>query len=299
MFQHWTPHFLCVTEFLESSGFWLAPDSKFLGVIIMPPTGYELIRNRHRNPTDDDQIARFISSKYTVESRTWTLTIISLLTKHYLIDFIWHSQIQRSRTEAGLTLKALHFEQGFKDKCYSYYHKKKDTTIRRGPIFLKEKGKLPSFSSPRTHPPSKTFILLWLDLASIWHSSLLFSSFQKEPWCSQKPLSFMLPKCLRKLILFSTQASQSDWFSQVIGSECKLKPISPWYYPRACCWTRDGCGIHTSLIRLKVRTFIHWLEERFSNEEAFCSRTDGSHLLTTRGEGLKKKLLPRGWKSSK
>ena len=54
----------------------------------MPPTGYELIRNRHRNPTDDDQIARFIYSKYTVESRTWTLTIISPPTKRYLIDFI-------------------------------------------------------------------------------------------------------------------------------------------------------------------------------------------------------------------
>lgn len=103
MFQHWTVHFLCVTEFLESSRFWLAPESKFLGVIIMPPTGYELIRNRHRDPTDDDQIARFISSKYTVESRTWTLTIISPPTKCYLIDCIWQSQIQRSRTtEAGL-----------------------------------------------------------------------------------------------------------------------------------------------------------------------------------------------------
>lgn len=77
-----------MTEFLESFRFWLAPESKFLGVIIMPPTGYELIRNRHRNPTDDDQIARFIYSKYTVESRTWTLTIISPPTKRYLIDFI-------------------------------------------------------------------------------------------------------------------------------------------------------------------------------------------------------------------
>ena len=157
MFQHWTLHFLCVTEFPESSRFWLAPDSKFLGVIIMPPTGYELIRNRHRNPTDDAQIARFISSTYTVASRAWTLTIISLPTKRYLIDFMWHSHIQRSRTtEAGLTLKALHFVQGFKGKCYSYYHKK----IRRGPVSLKEKGKLPSFSSPWTHPPSKTFFPL-------------------------------------------------------------------------------------------------------------------------------------------
>ena len=39
---------------------------KFLGVIIIPPTGYELIRNRHRNPTDEDQMVSFISSKYTV-----------------------------------------------------------------------------------------------------------------------------------------------------------------------------------------------------------------------------------------
>lgn len=51
--------------------------------------------------------------------------------------------------------------------------------------------------------------------------------------------------------------------------------------------------IHISLIRLKVSTFVQWLEERLSNVEAFCPRTDGSHFLTMRGVSLKKASTER------
>lgn len=55
--------------------------------------------------------------------------------------------------------------------------------------------------------------------------------------------------------------------------------------------------IQISLVRLKARTFVQWLEERLSSEDVFCPRTDGSHLLTTGGVSLNKKPPLRGRKS--
>lgn len=53
-----------------------------------------------------------------------------------------------------------------------------------------------------------------------------------------------------------------------------------------------------SLIRLKLRTSVQCLEERFFNEEVFCPRTAGNHLLTKRGASLNKKPPLRGRKNA-
>lgn len=51
--QDWTPRFLCVIASSEPLGTGLllrAYFLRFFGVLFMPPIGYTLIRNRHRNP---------------------------------------------------------------------------------------------------------------------------------------------------------------------------------------------------------------------------------------------------------
>lgn len=65
---------------------------------------YELIRNRYRNTTEDEKI-RFISSKQRLESRTWLLTTMSLSTILYLIEFMWHSHVEKQDNQTYTTTK--------------------------------------------------------------------------------------------------------------------------------------------------------------------------------------------------
>ena len=115
---------------------------RFLGVIIMPPIGYELIRNRPRNPTDGDQKVILLFSKHRFESRTLTLSTISLPTDPHLNEFIWHGQIQRSRTIESIPLSKI------LRVSYSQFHTEKFTNHQDKIGFPEiEKRKLSSFSS--------------------------------------------------------------------------------------------------------------------------------------------------------
>lgn len=125
---------------------------QFLRVIIMPPVGYELIQNRHRNPTDEDQMISFISGKHTLESRTWALTIISLPTKPPP-NWIHLTQSERSRVTIYTTV------QGFEGKSYSYYHIKAPP-LGEDRFPWKRERKATYLLFPQTHPSNKIFLLL-------------------------------------------------------------------------------------------------------------------------------------------
>lgn len=95
----------------------------------------------------------------------------------------------------------------------------------------------------------------------------------------------MSPKLLRKPTLSSTQVNHSD--SDPLASD--------WFQNLGLCQSvhdiilEPAVGPAMSLIRLTVSTFVQLLEEKLSNKEAFCSRMDGSHLLTTSEASLNKK----------
>lgn len=106
---------------------------RFLGVIIMPLTGSELIRNRHRNPRDEDRKVILISSKHRLESTTWTLTTISFPT-NCPSNWLHLTQLDTEKQDNLIYT----IVQGFEGKSYNYNHIWKGMTTRRQ-VFLKEK----------------------------------------------------------------------------------------------------------------------------------------------------------------
>lgn len=119
---------------------------RFLGVIIIPLTGSELIRNRHRNPRDEDQKVILISSKHRLESRIWILTTISFPT-NLPSNWLHLKQLDTEKRDSLIYT----IVKGFEAKSSNYNHIWKGMTTGRQ-VFLKERKGTKLLFPKTTHP---------------------------------------------------------------------------------------------------------------------------------------------------